>query len=285
MTADPYSMRSVGWPPASFSMSTIAFLGAGNMAAAMVDGLLAKQVSATRLRCYSGSGKTATTLASRTGITQAATLPQLLEGADAVVIAFKPQHLASADPLLSELTRDKLVISVLAGKRLATLGRSFPHARNLVRTMPNTPGQIGAGITGWCAARSLSAADRNLVEQLLQALGVAIEVAETEMDALTAVSGSGPAYVFEFAAALRDAGVAAGLARSTAEKLAVETLLGAARLLARKAIDPEVLRDQVTSPNGTTFAGLHRMAARDFRGVIRETVAAAKARSEELSRD
>jgi pyrroline-5-carboxylate reductase len=105
------------------------------------------------------------------------------------------------------------------------------------------------------------------------------------MDALTAVSGSGPAYVFEFAAALRDAGVAAGLGRTTAERLSVETLLGAARLLARKAIDPETLRDQVTSPNGTTFAGLQRMAAKDFRGLIRETVAAAKARSEELSKD
>jgi len=99
------------------------------------------------------------------------------------------------------------------------------------------------------------------------------------------VSGSGPAYVFEFAAALRDAGVAAGLAPETAQTLAVETLLGAARLLAQKNIEPETLRDQVTSPNGTTFAGLQRMAARDFRGLVRETVLAAKARAEELSKD
>jgi pyrroline-5-carboxylate reductase len=267
-------------------MAKTAFIGAGNMAAAMVDGLLSKQVCrADELACFSGSGKTATALAQRTCIRQAATLDELLRDADVVVVAFKPQHLGGADPRLAELTRGKLVVSVLAGKRIAALARTFPHARALVRTMPNTPGQIGAGITGWCTATKLTDADRHCVEQLLNALGAAIEVDENDMDALTAVSGSGPAYVFEFAASLRDAGVAAGLSREIAEKLSVETLLGAARLLARKAIDPETLRNQVTSPNGTTFAGLQKMAARDFRGLIRETVAAAKARSEELSKD
>ncbi len=267
-------------------MQKIAFLGAGNMAAAMVDGLLTSRAASTAdLACFSGSGKTAAALAARTGIEHARSLDTLLLGADAVVIAFKPQHLAGADPQLGELTAGQLVISVLAGKKIGTLAKAFPRARNIVRTMPNTPGQIGAGMTGWCAQRPLATADRSLVEKLLGALGQSVEVAEPEMDALTAVSGSGPAYVFEFAAALRDAGVAAGLTRPTAEKLAVETLLGAARLLARKAIDPEVLRDQVTSPNGTTFAGLQRLAARDFRGLIKETVAAAKARSEELSKD
>jgi pyrroline-5-carboxylate reductase len=105
------------------------------------------------------------------------------------------------------------------------------------------------------------------------------------MDALTAVSGSGPAYVFEFAAALRDAGVAAGLAPETSNLLAVETLLGAARLLARRAVDPETLRNQVTSPNGTTFAGLKRLEAGGFRALIKETVLAAQTRAKELSQD
>jgi pyrroline-5-carboxylate reductase len=267
-------------------MAKIAFLGAGNMAAAMVDGLLATQVcQRSDLACYSASGKTATALAQRTGIRQTTSLDELLREADVVVIAFKPQHLAGSDPRLAELTRGKLVVSVLAGKRLATLARAFPNARALVRTMPNTPSQIGAGITGWCTSRPLAEADRKIVGQLLDAMGVAIEVEEKDMDALTAVSGSGPAYVFEFAAALRDAGAAAGLSPAAAEKLAVETLLGAARLLARKAVDPEHLRNQVTSPNGTTFAGLQRLAGGNFRELIRETVAAAKARSEELSRD
>ncbi len=267
-------------------MSKIAFLGAGNMAAAIVEGLLAKKAAtAADLVCFSGSGKTAAALAARTGISQVHSLDDLLRDADTLIVAFKPQHLASADPRLAELTAGKLVLSVLAGKRLPTLAKTFPRARNIVRTMPNTPSQIGAGITGWCVSAPLSAADRTQVETILGALGKAVEIADAQMDALTAVSGSGPAYVFEFAAALRDAGVAAGLPPATAQTLTVETLLGAARLLAHKAIEPETLRNQVTSPNGTTFAGLQRMAAHDFRGLIRETVAAAKARSEELSKD
>jgi pyrroline-5-carboxylate reductase len=108
---------------------------------------------------------------------------------------------------------------------------------------------------------------------------------EPQLDAVTGLSGSGPAYVFEFAAALREAGEAAGLPRATAWKLALETLLGSAQLLARSGAEPEALRDQVTSPNGTTFAGLQRMAACDFRGLIKETVSAATERSKELSRE
>ncbi|MCX6951698.1 MAG: pyrroline-5-carboxylate reductase [Verrucomicrobia bacterium] len=267
-------------------MSKIAFLGAGNMAAAIAEGLLAKNPTAQAdLVCFSGSGKTAAALAAKTGIKQAHSLDELLTGADTLIVAFKPQHLAAADPRLADLTAGRLVVSVLAGKRIATLTKTFPRARNLVRTMPNTPSQIGAGITGWCVRDPLTAADHAIVETILSALGQAVEVAEPQMDALTAVSGSGPAYVFEFAAALRDAGVAAGLPPETSQKLAVETLLGAARLLARKNIEPETLRNQVTSPNGTTFAGLQRMAAGNFRGLIQETVLAAKARSEELSKD
>ena len=267
-------------------MSMIAFLGSGNMATAFAEGLLAKNaVTQSALRCFSASGKSAAALAEKTGILQTRSLVELLAGADTLVVAFKPQHLATADPALANLTDGKLVLSVLAGKKISSLQRVFPRARNIVRTMPNTPGQIGAGITGWCVTAPLSATDRATVETILGALGKAVEVSEAQMDAVTGVSGSGPAYVFEFAAALRDAGVAAGLAPETAQTLAVETLLGAARLLARKNIEPETLRNQVTSPNGTTFAGLQRMAARDFRGVVREAVLAAKARSEELSKD
>lgn len=267
-------------------MRQIAFLGSGNMAGAMVDGLLAKNTATPAdLICLGGADDTAAKLQARTGIAVANTLEELLAEAGTLVVAFKPQHLASADPRLAELTRGKLVVSILAGKKISSLAKAFPHARNIVRTMPNTPGQIGAGITGWCARQPLTAADATIVDNLLRSLGEVVEVPEGDLDAVTGVSGSGPAYVFEFAAALRDAGLAAGLTKDTSEKLAVETLLGAARLLARKRIDPEILRDQVTSPNGTTFAGLQRMKARDFRGVIKETVLAATARSKELSQD
>ncbi len=267
-------------------MANISFLGAGNMAAAMIDGLIARDPAATSsLACLGGGGATAPALAARTGIRLATTLADLTGSADVVVIAFKPQHLASADPSLAELTAGKLVVSVLAGKRLSTLARVFPRARNVVRTMPNTPAAIGAGITPYCAAQPLSPEDRALVEQLLGACGQHLELKEDQMDSATAVSGSGPAFVFEFAAALRDAGIAAELPPEVASRLTIATLLGAAKLLAQREVDPEVLRNQVTSPNGTTFAGLRRLEAGDFRALIRDTVAAAKARAAELSRD
>lgn len=264
----------------------IAFLGAGNMASAIVDGLLAnKAAEPADLACIGGPDQTAAILARRTGIRLAANLEELCAAADMLVVAFKPQHLASADPRLAGLTANRLVVSIMAGKTLATVIRTFPSCRNLVRCMPNTPARIGAGITAWCPLHPLASADRASVETLLGSLGRALEVSEAQMDAITGLSGSGPAYVFEFAAALREAGVAAGLPPASAEMLAVETLLGSARLLARSQVRPEQLRDEVTSPNGTTFAGLKRLASGHFRDLIRDAVLAAKARSEELSRD
>jgi len=267
-------------------MSKIAFLGAGRMASAIVDGLLAKKVCAPAdLACTDGGDGTAAALAARTGVAAPADLAALIAPADAIVLACKPQQLAGLDPRIIDLAAGKLVLSILAGKRLVSLAKAIPRARNIVRAMPNTPGQIGAGVTAWCALQPLAPADRVVVDAILGALGQVIEVAEPQLDAVTGLSGSGPAYVFEFTAALRDAGEAAGLPREMAWKLALETVLGSARLMARSGTGPEELRNQVTSPNGTTFAGLQRMAARDFRGLIKETVLAAKARSEELSQD
>ncbi len=262
----------------------IAFLGAGRMASAIIDGLIATKAAAPAdIAILGGSGPSAAALATRTGVRLATGLPDLVQDADLVVIAFKPQHLAGADPRLAELTRGKLVLSVLAAKTLARLGKTFPHARNLVRTMPNTPAAIGAGVTGWAALRELAPSDRASVVGLLRAMGREIELPEEQIDALMAVSGCGPAFVFEFTAALREAGVACGLARETAHLLAVETVVGAAKLMAHTGTEPEDLRNQVTSPKGTTYAGLQVMAARDFRGLLRDTALASKARSAELS--
>lgn len=255
------------------------------MASAIVDGLLAKKIcTPAELSCIDGGDQTAHTLAQRTGITAAADLPGLLAAADTLVLACKPQQLAGLDPKLAQIAAGKLVLSILAGKKLASLAAVFPGARNVIRSMPNTPGQIGAGITAWSALQPLSDADRAIADAILGALGQVIEISEPQLDAVTGLSGSGPAYVFEFAAGLRDAGEAAGLPRAIAWQLALETILGSARLMAQTATDPETLRDQVTSPNGTTFAGLQRMAARDFRGVLKETVLAATERSRELSK-
>jgi len=267
-------------------MSQFAFIGAGRMASAMVGGLLATKAAAPAdIACLGGADNTAALLAQRTGIRAQADAAALLAGADTVVLACKPQQLAGLDPRLAELTAGRLVISILAGTRLARLAAVFPRARNLVRAMPNTPGQIGAGITGWCARQPLAPADRRRVDTVLGALGQVVELEEPLLDAVTAVSGSGPAFLFEFVAALRDGGVAAGLSREVAARLAQATVLGAARLLAETGTEPEALRDQVTSPHGTTYAGLQVLAARRFRDTVKDTILAAKQRSEELSRE
>jgi pyrroline-5-carboxylate reductase len=266
-------------------MIKIGFLGAGNMASAMVDGLLARQIlPAADMTCFSASGTSAARLAGRTGIAQAGSPAELFAQADLLVVAFKPQHLDATGAAFKALSKDKLIVSVLSGKRLARLQQGFPQARNIVRTMPNTPARIGAGITAWCSLHPLTPADHTALESLLGALGQFIEVGEESMDAVTAVSASGAGFVFEFAGALCAAAVAAGLEPAIAKTLTVETLLGSARLLARTQEPPETLRNQVTSPNGTTLAGLQRMEARDFRGLMRETVLAAMARAGELSR-
>ena len=266
--------------------SPIALLGAGNLGGAIVRGLLAKKVYApSDLACTSLTGTTARHLAAETGITFEPDLPKLLAGADTVIVAFKPQSLAGADPRLADLTAGRLVISVLAGKKLARLAQAFPRARNIVRTMPNTPAAIGAGITPYCTLTPLDLADRTQVGRILDALGQYLPLDEAYFDALTAVGGSGPAFLFEFVAGLRDAGIAAGLPDDTAERMALETTLGAARLLARSDESPEELRDRVTSPNGTTFAGLQVMAARQFRDTLKEAVLAGTRRAGELSKD
>jgi pyrroline-5-carboxylate reductase len=265
-------------------MDEIAFIGAGNMAAAMIEGLIAKGAyPPARISCMGGGGGSAAALAARTGIRLAMGPEDLLARAATLVVAFKPQHLAALDPRLAKLAAGRLVLSVLAGKTVRALALAFPEARNVVRSMPNTPGQIGAGMTGWCSREPLSARDRAALEPILSALGKSIELPEGQMDAFTAICGSGPAYLFEFAAALRDAAVEAGFDAATARVLVIETLLGASRLLALRDDDPEVLRNQVTSPNGVTAAGLRRMSEGNFRGMVRETVLAAKARAGELS--
>lgn len=266
--------------------SRIALLGAGNLGGAIVRGLLAKKVCApSDLACTSLTGTTARHLAAETGITFEPDLPKLLAGADTVIVAFKPQSLAGADPRLADLTAGRLVISVLAGKKLARLAQAFPRARNIVRTMPNTPAAIGAGMTTYATLAPLTETDAQTLTTMLSALGQHLPVAEGHLDALTALGGSGPAFLFEFVAGLRDAGIAAGLPPEIATKVAMETTLGAARLLVRTGETPDALRNKVTSPNGTTYAGLQVMAARQFRETLKEAVLAGTRRAGELSRE
>jgi pyrroline-5-carboxylate reductase len=266
-------------------MTQVAFIGAGKMASAMVRGLLSRHLyPPAQIGCTCGADPTGPALAADTGIVYEADPAKLLRPADIVVLACKPQQLASLDATYTPLTNGKLVLSILAGTPVAKLSAKFPGARTIVRAMPNTPGQIGAGITAWCASAAPNASDRAAIEGILGSLGTVLELPETQIDAVTAVSGSGPAYLFEFAAAFRDAAIASGLPPVVAEKLAFETIRGSAKLLEASGEDPEKLRDAVTSPGGTTEAALKVFQAANFRKIFADAVAAAQKRSGELAK-
>ncbi|MDE2018531.1 MAG: pyrroline-5-carboxylate reductase, partial [Hyphomicrobiales bacterium] len=207
--------------------------------------------------------------------------------ASVLVLAVKPQALAEAAPGLQGLAGpDTLVVSIVAGKSVASLRAAFPAARAIVRAMPNTPAAIGRGATGLCAGPGVAEADRATVSALFEAVGVASWVADEDaIDAVTALSGSGPAYVFHMVEALAAAGVALGLAPETAAAFARATVEGAGALLAAEpATSPETLRRNVTSPGGTTAAALDVLMAPDgLCALMAKATAAAKRRAGELA--
>ena len=264
----------------------LAFIGAGRMAGAMVRGILKRGAWASAdITCTSAPDGTAEALAKETGIGCTYDLAELLAGANWIILACKPQQLDQLSLELATLSEGKRVLSILAGTTIARLQRVFPKAGNIVRCMPNTPGMIGAGITAFSTLQPLSANEATDVRNMLEALGDVVTLPEEALNAVTGLSGSGPAYVFEFVAALRDGGIAAGLDPETAYRLALKTVQGAAALLEAVPESPETHRDWVSSPGGTTLAGLAVMEKAGFRNILRDTVQAAKRRAGELSGD
>lgn len=256
------------------------------MASAIVRGLLEEEhYTPEEIGCTGGAGTSAAELAEQTGIQYVKDIFKVIRKTETVVLACKPQQLNAIDDELAQAAHGKLILSVLAGTPLARLSAKFSNARNVVRTMPNTPGQIGAGVTAFAPLTPLSQKDQDIVENALSSLGNYHEVEEADLDAVTALSGSGPAYVFEFAAALREAGIQCGLDETLSQSLAIDTLLGAAMLLADSEQSPEALRDAVTSPGGTTAAALKAFSDNDLRGIVNKALAAAKARSLELAKE
>ena len=254
------------------------------MASAIVHSLLEKEhYTPEEIACTCGDDPTGPALAKATGIQYFPDITNALYETETVLLACKPQEFDSIDTNLAVAAGGKLILSILAGTPIARLSGKFGKARNIVRSMPNTPGQIGAGVTAFTPLRELSDKDQAIVENILSSLGNFHEVNEEDLDAVTALSGSGPAYIFEFAAALRDAGVNAGLSPELAESLSIDTLLGAAMLLAGSNESPEELRNAVTSPGGTSAAALQVLKNAGFRDLINQAVAAAKARSSELA--
>jgi pyrroline-5-carboxylate reductase len=208
-----------------------------------------------------------------------------VRGSQYVVLAVKPQVLpVVAAPLANVLTPEQVVLSLLAGKSLETLGRLLKHER-IVRVMPNTPAQIGQGMMVWTAAQAVTTDERAWVASLLGALGRERYMeAEKDIDLATAVSGSGPGFVFLIIEALIDAGVYIGMSRQMAEELVTQTVLGSAMLARDKGMHPALLRNMVASPGGTTAAGLQVLEKHALRAVIVEAVVAAYEKAQLLGR-
>ena len=202
--------------------------------------------------------------------------------APVLLLAIKPQIFETVVAKLSQPAAD-LVISILAGVSIAQLEREFPD-RAVVRAMPNTPATVGMGITALAAGNRVCPEQLELATQIFQAVGEVIPIPESLMDAVTGLSGSGPAYVAIAIEALADGGVAAGLPRQIADKLALQTVLGTAGLLKESHIHPSQLKDRVTSPGGTTIAGVRELERSGFRSALIEAVMAAANRSRELGK-
>ncbi len=265
-------------------MTHIAFLGAGRMAGAMVRGVISRGITPDHITVRGGSGTSAPNLAAETGATLAPDNAALLAQAEVFVLACKPQHFSALPAELADLTAGKLVVSVLAGVTHERLKQTFPKARAVVRAMPNTPGAIGAGISPYAPAGPLSPGDAELTESMLGALGKTFPIEESSMNAVIAASGSGPGFFFEIIEAYERSIVALGLDPEKAALLVRETFIGSAKLLEQTKKTPGALRDEVTSPNGTTFAGLNAMRAHGLQGLLDATVTACRDRAQELAK-
>jgi pyrroline-5-carboxylate reductase len=265
----------------------ITFIGGGNMASAMIGGLLKCGFIPAQLRVVEIDPANRERLLSAHGIAAFSELkPGAIAGSEVVVLAVKPQQMHDAATQLGPLLSGQIVLSIAAGIRLADLKRWLNQETVLVRAMPNTPALIGAGITGLasCPSRHLLHSQQVIcIENIIGSIGSLVWLdREEEMDAVTAVSGSGPAYFFYFIEALEQAGTALGLTSDTARRLAVHTALGAASLAHASNEDPATLQAQVTSKNGTTERALLSLDANNVRQHIMTAVQAAAIRAAEM---
>jgi pyrroline-5-carboxylate reductase len=258
-------------------------IGAGAMGGAIIRGLLARGWVAREHLIYYDPDPASRKKMEKMKVEAALDNPEVMH-AQVVVLAVKPQLL---DPVLAgikDFARPwHLIISIAAGTTLATLEAALPESR-IIRAMPNTPALVGAGMTCISPGSRATPEDTALAVKLFQAVGEAEVVEERLLDAVTGLSGSGPAFVALFIEALADGGVKAGLPRTLAHTLAVQTVLGAAKLCHKEELHPGRLKDLVASPGGTTIEGLHVLENGGFRGLVMSAVTAAAARAKELGR-
>ena len=260
------------------SVGAITFVGGGNMGAALVEGLIRSGESPSAITIVESSADRRAVLAQTfPGVT----LTEKIGPCTAGVVAVKP---AGAADVCRELGRAGAtrVLSIAAGVSVETLQNAAGNSTAVVRAMPNTPALVGEGAAGMCASSQCSPADLEWAKAVLGAVGVVVEVPESLIDAVTAISGSGPAYLFLVAEAMIDAGVAQGLPHDIADALVRQLLVGSGRLLQQTGEAPEALRAKVTSPNGVTAAAIEALERAGLRSAITQTVEAAVRRSREM---
>lgn len=261
--------------------STVAFIGGGNMAGSLIGGLLASGHAPDAIRVAEPNEERANWLL-KTFRVQVGSAAQIVKGANAVVLAVKPQQMNEAMTGL-KLDEGATVISIAAGVRIAAMRKALGGDLYFVRTMPNTPALVQKGITGLFTATDTPAAARELADKILRAAGETVWLqSETQLDAVTALSGSGPAYFLLLTEVLREAGEKLGLEKETAARLAQQTFIGSAMMTAQATEDVTVLRAQVTSKGGTTEAAVKSLESAGLRAIFAEALSAAAKRGAEL---
>jgi pyrroline-5-carboxylate reductase len=264
---------------------SLGFLGAGKMATALAKGWVAARMVPARQIIASDLAEPARAAFGQAvpGALLTAANSDVAKRAQVLVLAVKPDQV---EGVLSELrplfTAQHLLVSIAAGVTLARLQSLLGESARIVRVMPNTPALVGAAACGFAPGKATTAEDAKLVRELLSAVGTACQVKESLLDAVTGLSGSGPAYAFLMMEALSDGGVAAGLPREVATRLAAQTLLGSAKMLLETGLHPGALKDMVTSPGGTTIEGLHELEKAGVRGALINAVRAAADKARKL---
>ena len=265
-----------------FQNSRLAFVGGGNMANAILGGLLREGLAPKQVVVIEPFAETADKLRKELGVEVHAQASHVLANSDLVVWAVKPQVFKDAALPVASFTQNSLHLSVAAGIRSDSIAR-WLHTNRVVRSMPNTPALVGQGMTGLFARDGVSAQDKKLVEHVLESTGEWLWVTqESDLDVVTALSGSGPAYVFYFLEAMTEAGVQMGLSQEQAYHLAKATFGGATQLARQSSDSPQVLRQRVTSKGGTTYAALTSMAQDHVKEAFVKAMLAAQKRAGEL---
>ncbi len=264
--------------------SRIGFLGAGKMATALARGWIgAGLLSPAGCRASDPVAAARGCFAAATGGIAGERNQDVVAASDVLLLAVKPQNMAEVLADIAPMVGKRhLVISIAAGVTLGQLAGGLGSDRRLVRVMPNTPCLVGASASGYALGNAVLTDDVALVERLLNVVGIAFQLPERLLDAVTGLSGSGPAFVYAVIEALSDGGVRVGLPRDVAAALAAQTVLGSARMVLETGLHTGVLKDQVTSPGGTTIAGLHALERGGMRAALMDAVEAATKRSQEL---